>query len=245
LLFNQRIFMGENVDLERNPAPLGTGLEVVSEVAPAGRFHVARQRGGSPMALSAWRVTTDDRVLADALAGLYGGVPEAVGSADGFGYEVLTRRDAVSILIHGPHSLALRMVLRGAGETFHLCDGVKLLEPLGADGEPCGCGPTLVERKAAARAGRGPKPEVQLRFRLSELPEAGTFELVSTSWEFAESLPSLERALNDVGRPALCVLRYELVEFTTRSGVEVTYRKPAVEVVGRLGCGQEDIRLAA
>lgn len=84
-----------------------------------------------------------------------------------------------------------------------------------------------------------------LRFRLSDLPEAGTFQLVSTSWEFAEALPSLERALNEAGGPALCVLRYELVEFTTRSGVEVSYRKPVVEVAGRLAGGQEDVRLAA
>ncbi|MGW2890821.1 recombination directionality factor [Streptomyces griseoruber] len=196
------------------------------------------------MALSAWRITTGDRVLADALAGLYGGAPEASGPADGFGYEVMTRRDAVSISMHGAQSLALRMVLKGAGETFHVCDGVKPLEPLGPDGEPCGCGPTLAERKAAARAGRGPRPEVHLRFRLSDLPEAGTFQLVSTSWELAESLPSLEHALNEAGDPALCVLRYELVEFATRSGVEVSYRKPVVEVAGRLAGEQEDVSLA-
>ncbi|WP_223125148.1 hypothetical protein [Streptomyces sp. TRM68367] len=70
------------------------------------------------MALSAWRITTDDRVLADALAELYGGVPEASGPAGGFGYEVLTRRDVVSISMHGAQSLAFRMVLRGAGESF-------------------------------------------------------------------------------------------------------------------------------
>ncbi|MEU6423222.1 recombination directionality factor [Streptomyces spiralis] len=237
--------MGNDVDLERSPASLGTDLALVPEGAPVGRFHVARQRGGSPVALSAWRVTTDDRVLADTLAGLYGGVPEASGPADGRGYEVLTRRDAICISMHGARSLTLRMVLRGAGETFHVCDGVKLLEPLGASDEPCGCGPTLAERKAAARAGHGPKPEVYLRFRLNDLPEAGTFQLVSTSWEFAKSLPSLEHALSEVGDPALCVLRYELVEFTTRSGIEVSYRKPVVEVVGRLASGQEHLRLAA
>lgn len=86
---------------------------------------------------------------------------------------------------------------------------------------------------------------MHLRFRLSDLPEAGTFQLVSTSWELAGSLPSLEHALDEVGGPALCVLRYELVEFTTRSGVEVCYRKPVVEVAGRLAGGQEDLRLAA
>lgn len=85
---------------------------------------------------------------------------------------------------------------------------------------------------------------MHLRFRLSDLPEAGTFQLVSTSWELAESLPSLEHALNEAGDPALCVLRYELVEFATRSGVEVSYRKPVVEVAGRLAGEQEDVSLA-
>ncbi|WP_329348877.1 hypothetical protein OG226_11950 [Streptomyces sp. NBC_01261] len=235
--------MGNSVDLEGERSALG--LPLVSEDTSVGRFHVARQCGGSPVALSAWRVTTDDRDLADALAELYGGVPEASVSADCFGYEVLTRRDAVSIMVNGSQSLALRMVLRGAGETFHVCDGVKLLEPLGAGDEPCGCGPTLAERKTAARTGRGPKPEAHLRFRLSDLPEAGTFQLVSTSWEFAESLPVLEHALDEAGGPALCVLRYELVEFTTRSGVEVSYRTPVVEVAGRVPGGQDDVHLAA
>jgi hypothetical protein len=122
---------------------------------------------------------------------------------------------------------------------------MKLLEPLDASDEPCGCGPTLVERKAAARAGHGPMPEVHLRFRLNDLPEAGTFQLVSAYWEFADSLPALQHALNAAGYPALCVLRYGLVEFTTRSGVEVSYRKPVVEVAGRLAGGQEHLRLAA
>jgi hypothetical protein len=77
---------------------LGTDLLLVPEEAPVGHFHIARQRGGSPVALSAWRITTDDRDLADALAGLYGGAPEASGPADGLGYEVLTRQDAVSMM---------------------------------------------------------------------------------------------------------------------------------------------------
>ncbi|MGA5215444.1 hypothetical protein ACPCAE_05110 [Streptomyces cinereoruber] len=41
------------------------------------------------------------------------------------------------------------------------------------------------------------------------------------------------------------VLQYELVEFTTRSGIAVSYRRPVVEVGRTQVLAQDAVRLAA
>ncbi|MFI9584683.1 hypothetical protein ACIHCQ_23225 [Streptomyces sp. NPDC052236] len=191
---------------------------------------MARQRGGSPTALSTWRITTGDHAVADTLASSYGGIPHLWETNGGHSIEVLTRRDRVPVLLDGEASISLRMLMRGTGEAFHVCDGTRFLEPAAARGSVCGCPAGLADRKAAAKAGRGPTPEARLRFRLADLPELGAFSLTSTSWDFAEELPTLVGALNAADTPALCVLQYELVEFATLSGIDVSYRKPVVEV---------------
>ncbi|GAB7105356.1 hypothetical protein JCM4814A_36700 [Streptomyces phaeofaciens JCM 4814] len=217
----------------------------VSASDPVGRFHVARQRGGRPIALSAWRITTADLAVADAVGGLYGGVPQLLDTGDEHVVEVLTRHDHISVLLGGCGAVSLRMVMRGAGETFHVCDGTRLLEPRGARGSLCGCPASLADRKGAAQAGRGPTPEVRIGFRLADLPELGVFDLVSTSWELAAELPELAAALDTAAVPVVGVLRYGLVEFTTRSGIAVSYRRPIVEVGRTQVLVRDAVRLAA
>ncbi|MEW9516288.1 hypothetical protein [Streptomyces tubercidicus] len=104
---------------------------------------------------------------------------------------------------------------------------------------------SLADRKAAAQAGRGPMPEVRIGFRLADLPELGVFSFVSTSWELAAELPALAAALDRAAVPALGVLRCELVEFITRSGLAVSYRRPVVEVGRTQVLVQDAVRLAA
>lgn len=221
------------------------GVPRVSGGRPVGRFHVACQQGGRPIAVSAWRITTEDDAIADALGGLYGGVPQLLDTGGEHVVEVLTRCDRVPVLLDGRGAVSLRMVMRGAGETFHVCDGSRFLEPAGARGSLCGCPASLADRKAAAQAGRGPMPEVRIGFRLADLPELGVFSLVSSSWELAAELPALAAALDVAAVPALGVLRYGLVEFTTCSGIAVSYRRPVVEVGRRQVLAQDAVRLAA
>lgn len=223
----------------------GANLPRGSAADPVGRFHVARQRGGRPIAVSAWRITTEDHAIADALGGVYGGVPQLLGTGDERVVEVLTCCDRVPVLLDGRGAVSLRMVKRGPGETFHVCDGTRFLEPAGARGSLCGCPTNLADRKAAARAGRGPMPEVRIGFRLTDLPELGVFSFVSTSWELAAELPALAAALDVAAVPALGVLRCELVEFITRSGLAVSYRRPVVEVDRTQVLAQDAVRLAA
>ncbi|GGT49777.1 hypothetical protein GCM10010271_62540 [Streptomyces kurssanovii] len=98
-----------------------------------------------------------------------------------------------------------------------------VLEPA-ARGSLCGCPASLAHRKAAAQAGRGPTAEVRIGLRLADLPGLGVFSLVTDLVE---------------------VLRYELVEFTTRSGIAVSYRRPVVEVGRTRVLAQDAVRLAA
>ncbi len=114
-----------------------------------------------------------------------------------------------------------------------------------ARGSLCGCPVRLADRKAAAQSGRGPMPEVRIGFRLAARPELGVFSLVSTSWELAAGLPALTAALDVAAGPASGVLRYELVEITTRSGVAVSYRRPVIEVGNTRPLVQDAVRLAA
>ncbi|MEU8622559.1 hypothetical protein [Streptomyces sp. NPDC048623] len=124
---------------------------------------------------------------------------------DEHGVEVLTRCDRVPVLLYGREAVSLRMVMRGAGETFHVCDGTRFLEPAGAFGSLCGCPASLADRRAAAQAGRGPTPEVRIDFRLADLPELGVFDLVSASWELAAELPALATALDAAAVPVVGV----------------------------------------
>ncbi|MBP2054650.1 hypothetical protein J2Z21_007660 [Streptomyces griseochromogenes] len=64
-------------------------------------------------------------------------------------------------------------------------------------------------------------------------------------WELAAELPALAAALDVEAVPALGVLRCELVEFITRSGLAVSYRRPVVEVGWAQVLAQDAVRLVA
>ncbi len=76
--------------------------------SPVGHFQVGRQVDGRPVAVSSWRITTGDRDVADALAGLYGGQPELTGQGAGRGYEVLTRCESISVVLTGGQPVSVR-----------------------------------------------------------------------------------------------------------------------------------------
>ena len=194
-----------------------------------GSFHVGRQRGGQPLASSSWRVVTKCHAVAAAIVDRFAGAQVVEGALEGDDEEILTGRESIPILVQGMEAVLFRMVSQGAGEAFHVCAGAEYLEPASRRGRPSGCPRTLRERKTAAASGRGPRPEVQLRFRLAELPDLGMFGLRTGSWDVVEELPGLERALCAAKGPVECDLRYAFVEFTTRSGTDVSYRRPIFE----------------
>ncbi|MEU9620423.1 hypothetical protein [Streptomyces sp. NPDC048155] len=198
-----------------------------------GRFRSGRMVGNRPESLSEWRVTTSDPETAKAIEGLMGGKADKWETSGEDALEILTEKDAVKIVIDGVHAIQARMVLWGRQGPIHECDGATFLSPE-EKGTPCGCPKLIIDRKAAAKSGRGPAPSVQVKFRLADDPRLGEFRFVSGSWELVKILHEVESDLERVGGPALCTLRLELVEFTTKSGVDVAYRKPVIDVHGRV-----------
>ncbi|MFJ4701944.1 hypothetical protein ACIP5N_27665 [Streptomyces sp. NPDC088768] len=198
----------------------------------AGRFRSGRLVGTRPEALGTWRVTTASADDAAAIAELYGGTPGTWETTGEDFHEVLTERESVNIVIPGPGSLRADMRLYGRQGMIHHCDGVTFLSPDAEAGNKCGCPEKMEDRKAFAKSGRGPAPHVALAFRLADAYHLGTFNFQSSSWKLAEILDHVDGALSDVEGEALAELRLELVEYTTNTGREVSYRKPVIRVLG-------------
>jgi hypothetical protein len=66
-------------------------------------------------------------------------------------------------------------------------------------------------------------------FRLADDPELGTFAFQTGSWTLAEVLWQYEDALSQIDGEIAADLRLELVEYTTKQGRAVRYRKPVLE----------------
>ncbi|MFF4531424.1 hypothetical protein ACFY1P_19400 [Streptomyces sp. NPDC001407] len=196
----------------------------------AGYFHCGRLVNNRPQSLPGWRITTGDAEVAKEVARLMGGLPEEWDSSCGDYLEVLTSAARTCVIIEGPSALTTEMRLWKRSQLVHHCDGTSLLSPEELQGYPCGCPPTMAERKAAAKAFRGPQPITSLTFRLADAPSLGLFLLRSMSWKLAEDACGALETLGRASGPALAELCLDLVELTTSGGRTVAYRKPGVVV---------------
>ncbi|MFE9569227.1 hypothetical protein ACFYMW_12115 [Streptomyces sp. NPDC006692] len=196
-----------------------------------GRFHGGRQENGIPVALAEWRVTTGDPEVADAISQLMGGSAVETDSTSENYIEVLTERDKVKVVLSGPDAISSDLKLWNGSALIHHCDGVEFLSPDEDKGKPCRCPELMEDRKAAAKAKRGPAPSISVTFRLAEDYDLGLFRLQTGSWKLAEVLHEVENALDKIGTEALCSLELELVEYTTKKGRDVSYRKPVIRAL--------------
>lgn len=195
-----------------------------------GRFHGGKQENGIPVALSEWRVTTGDPEVAAAIAQLMGGSAVETDSTSENYIEVLTTQDKVKAVISGPDAISSDLKLWNGSALIHHCDGVEFLSPDEDKGKPCRCPALMEDRKAAAKAKRGPAPSIAVTFRLAEDYDLGVFKLQTGSWKLAEVLHEVENALDRVNGEALCSIELEHVEYTTKKGRDVSYRKPVIRV---------------
>ncbi|MEU9388684.1 hypothetical protein AB0D86_01625 [Streptomyces sp. NPDC048324] len=200
-----------------------------------GRFHSGRQVDGQPEALSEWRISTGDPVVAKAVAQLFGGEPiETESTGENF-IDVFTDRETVLIVLDGPKSIHADMKLWNRNKLVHHCDGSVFLSPDERKGQPCHCPELFAERKAAAKDFMGPAPSITVTFRLADDPELGRFKFQSSSWVMASVLHEYENDLSAVDGPALAELTLELVEFTIKKGknkgLNVSYYKPVIKVL--------------
>ncbi|MET9602571.1 hypothetical protein [Streptomyces sp. NPDC006459] len=201
-----------------------------------GRFHSGIQgEDGTPEALSEWKISTGDPVVAQAVAQLFGGEAiETERPAENF-IDVFTERSSIPVVLDGPDAIYADMKLWNRSKLVHHCDGSEFLSPEEKAGKPCGCPELFAERKQAAKDFIGPAPSITITFRLADDPDLGLFRFQSQSWTLASVLHEYENALEAVAGPALADLSLELVEYVVKKGPnkgrQVSYVKPVVKVL--------------
>ncbi|MFE0326305.1 hypothetical protein ACFW08_05750 [Streptomyces sp. NPDC058960] len=211
----------------------------------------------TPESLNEWRVTTGDPTVADKIAELFGGEPESWETDREDNLQVLTDAKSVNIVIE-PDGVdaSFKQFMPGAG-LIHHCDGFAFLSPDEEKGQPCGCPSLIAERKLKAQQMRGPKPSVDVEFRLLDAPELGKFRFNSGSWKLVEALAPLFKALDEFGnssdgdtpgRQVRASLTIENVSYVPqkgpRAGQTVSYNKPVIKVFGAFEAA-EDVAQAA
>ncbi|MFJ6636601.1 hypothetical protein ACIQMR_35335 [Streptomyces sp. NPDC091376] len=211
-----------------------------------GRFRSGRLVGKQPESLNEWRVTTGDPVVAEKIAELMGGAAEEWDTDKEDNLEILTDSASVEIIIESSHKIDASMKLFGMSGLVHHCDGVEFLSPEEDKGQPCGCPKLLQDRKDKAKSGRGPKPSIDVVFKLADAPELGLFRFNSGSWELVKVLHTVIADVDKVGGateeatggPVRATLSIENVSYTTKAGRDVSYNKPVIKVLSTYEAAQ-------
>ena len=186
--------------------------------------------GSRPRSLSEWRVLAASPQIAAAVAELYGGQPREWDPTKELGMEVMTSTSSIPVVVS---EIDERLIQWGPRGPIHECDGEFFLSPDPRAGSPCGCPPTLRERKAAHRAGTGPGPWITISLRMADDYHLGAGRYIATSWSFVEVyLPQAREDLDRIDGEALCDLSIERVQYTTKSGMNVDFNRPSLTVQG-------------
>jgi hypothetical protein len=199
----------------------------VSRPEFAFQFRSGKMNGRQPMSLRQWRITTPKLEVAEALKELYGGT---IGEAPNGDYAVDTATNQIEVIVDGS-KIESKLIQWADGLPIHECDGSVFLSPDADKGNPCGCPRILAERKEKATQRRGPKPNIVIPIRLPQDEDLGIGKYTATAWSFCEDLPYTMRALERIKGEALCVLRLEHIEYTTKSGEAREFVKPVLDVV--------------
>jgi hypothetical protein len=213
-----------------------------------GRFRSGRLVGKQPESLNEWRVTTGDPAVADAVSQLMGGTAEEWDTDKEDNLQILTDSKSVEIIIASSDAIDASMKKFGFSGLEHHCDGVVYLSDDDPKlvGEACGCPRLLQERKDRAKSGKGPKPSVDVTFKLAERPELGYFRFNSGGWSLVNVLHEVIESIDEVGgrvdgldgkvvtpgKPVRASLTIEHVAYTTKAGRDVAYNMPVIKVLG-------------
>jgi hypothetical protein len=215
-----RIF---ETDPEAKPAP-----RIIFDDGTIGKLHSGKVVGNRPVALEAWRFSTGEHNVAEALAELFRAQVVDTGSEKENFLDIETESESVPVILAGPSAISSDMKQWINGKLVHHCDGIEFLSPAEDAGRACGCPVFFKDRKEAAKNYRGPAPSIKILFRLADDPELGLFAFQTGSWTLAEVLWQYEDALAEIGGEAVADLTLELVEYTTKQGRAVRYRKPVL-----------------
>ncbi|MFB7665645.1 hypothetical protein ACFC1R_17095 [Kitasatospora sp. NPDC056138] len=197
-----------------------------------GRFLMGKSVDNMPMALSRWRISTNNPGTAETVARLFGGTPEEIENDAEKVISIDTDRAAMPVVLDGLSAVYGDWKLWNRSKLVHHCDGAKFLSPENKVGQPCGCPPLLAERRQAAKDFRGPSPSITIRFRLADDYELGVFKFQTGMWAMEEQLPNIKKLLENIDGDALCSLEMERVDFVTKKGRNVCYYKPVLRVLG-------------
>ncbi|MGW6949016.1 recombination directionality factor [Streptomyces xanthophaeus] len=191
----------------------------------------------TPESLNEWRVTTGDPVVAGRIAELMGGTPESWETDKEDNLQVLTASPSVFIVIE-PDGVdaSFKQFVPGAGLTHH-CDGYEFLSPDEDKGKPCKCPSLMAERKFEAQKQRGPKPSIDITFRMLDAPELGIWRFNSGSWSLVNELPKLFTELDKYsGQRIRASLTIKNVSYVPskgpRAGQTVSYNVPDIKIYG-------------
>ncbi|MFF4607168.1 hypothetical protein ACFY12_31090 [Streptomyces sp. NPDC001339] len=212
-----------------------------------GSFWAEEERcGGRAVALPSWLLTTSNEEVAATVARLYGGQSRSRDRQQDL-FELTLDNDAIAVNVDGPEAVVNRLVLQQVEEhaPIHVCDGFNFLQPMDNAGDPCGCPESVFDRKAAARSGRGPKPDARLAFRLAAAPDLVIFHLTSSTWEFSDSLSAAVAGMERGDNGAQMTISLQRKAVTTRSGMAVSYVRPILSVIQQEFAAPGQLRLAA
>lgn len=192
-----------------------------------------------PVALTEWMIRTDDMHVAEKVAEILGGTPDADDESPNENFiSVQTAAESIPVIIDAD-GIDFDLKQWANSKLTHHCDGrVFLSHPFddGAIGAACGCPELFAERKQRATAGMGPKPSITVMFRLAAAPDLGLFKWLSGSWSLASVLHEVANAMDTHGGggPVLADLTLEQVSYVAKKGKmkgqTVEYTKPVITV---------------
>lgn len=140
--------------------------------------------------------------------------------------------DEIAVKIDSAEYVRNRLVLMNGEEVEHVSDGSRCLSPRREAGRTCGCSSSAFQRKALARSGVGPSPDVLVLFRLLGAPQVGPVLLRSTSWDLYFSLRGLLLNQKWESGPIEACIKLQRELLRTRSGLEVFLVKQVIECGG-------------
>lgn len=196
-----------------------------------GRFRSGYQVNGRPATLEAWRITSGDPEVAEALRKLFGGdEPQQWETQGEDNLEIFSEAQRVKIIIDSPKAIRQEMVLWGRSGAIRRCDGVEQTGE-GDEGKPCECPQSYVDRKDAAKSGKGCAPSITVFFTLADAPDLGRFKFNSGSWSLVRDIVTAEARLAEIDGPAVAWLGLEVVEYESQ-GKKRKFTKPVIDVLG-------------
>jgi hypothetical protein len=185
---------------------------------------------GNPRSLEAWRVTSDDPDVVEAVSELLGGTAQEWDS-EKEPIEAFTEASTIAVIFE-PESIRSGFALWGNRSLVQRCDGEIVTwskDDPDDVGKPCACaGKKREDRRKAAKNGTGCKPDVSIVFSLAALPDLGKFRFNSGSEILLEDIQDVEEIVASATEPRTGSMTLEKI--VTNAGKAFTKTIVALDV---------------